>query len=757
MAGNHYNVPALQQGNQGPLNTAVHPSSLASVQPNTAPTRMANMSNVAFAEHQGQVDVNGVQIQFHNVAIRAESSRANMSGPNVKDMPIAVASNKQQLLSQGAPSSQHASLPCTPSEAIPCSPQSIPQSPLQITGGERGVVPHSSAGMLLPQEGAGPVVLQRTGEAEKAAGEMSLQTVVGKTPDVAFAVAKGEVLMEGKRQVVRQEIELTDDGQVRLREYIHTERVFYRHVVEVLYIAALNEPEDPEEEKLKEKCIDYCCQAFSCADGIKRLFCRRTPQGETKTSAIKKIEFMTPILRRGRSKGWVFHTDMIFPLVKNTFRNVWVGTEIVMVIVALGLSIASFSLGNNRVFNGLHLALTILGSILAITDGMILLGQSKCCGKRDSSDCEHTSEQTQDNPNEGSPGDVENGAPSCSGKCKQCIEKTKAKFDIGRMILAELIFYPLLICDIFEVVTGEAYHFSNAEDGISFVLFAISLGLVLFYVYIVRIIILIAANYHSQKRRPPLSNETPDKIDPTIRRSALYFQIYFIIHVFGQMVAQVLMIITIGIGIHEENKDTSDEPIRISTNLWYMIVAGYLLPVFGLLTFFVVTYFWVQEFPIGVCVDVLSILEAPGMDEVLDLKNKKAEGGQKLSKINRYIHFSELKKQFKTLRTTGFLDKFGYPFGSPQMVIVSMVYALLQLGFVIAASRSLGGDWAVFYVPAGIIGYLANIYVLTVAALWSLIIMGVILVVASIIAFIIFCFLLITCLSGASENRNRRS
>ena len=95
MAGNHYNVPALQQGNQGPLNTAVHPSSLAS---NTAPTRMANMSNVAFAEHQGQVDVNGVQIQFHNVAIRAESSRANMSGPNVKDMPIAVASNKQHCI-----------------------------------------------------------------------------------------------------------------------------------------------------------------------------------------------------------------------------------------------------------------------------------------------------------------------------------------------------------------------------------------------------------------------------------------------------------------------------------------------------------------------------------------------------------------------------------------------------------------------------------------------------------------------------------
>ena len=81
-----------------------------------------------------------------------------------------------------------------------------------------------------------------------------------------------------------------------------------------------------------------------------------------------------------------------------------------------------------------------------------------------------------------------------------------------------------------------------------------------------------------------------ENIDPTIRKSALYFQIYFVIHVFGQMVAQMLMIITVGIGIHEDNKQSSDGSISVSGNLWYMIVAGYVLPVCGLFTFFVVTY-----------------------------------------------------------------------------------------------------------------------------------------------------------------------
>ena len=70
------------------------------------------------------------------------------------------------------------------------------------------------------------------------------------------------------------------------------------------------------------------------------------------------------------------------------------------------------------------------------------------------------------------------------------------------------------------------------------------------------------------------------------------------------------------------------------------------------------------------------------------------------------------------------------------MVIVSLLYAGFQLGFAITASQSLGVEWAVFYVPAGIIGYLANIYVFTVAVLWSVIMIGVI---------IAICFLLIAC------------
>ena len=70
--------------------------------------------------------------------------------------------------------------------------------------------------------------------------------------------------------------------------------------------------------------------------------------------------------------------------------------------------------------------------------------------------------------------------------------------------------------------------------------------------------------------------------------------------------------------------------IHISGSLWYMLVTGYFLPVF---TFFVVTYFWVQEFPIGVCIDCISIVEMPGIDEVMNLKKTREEKRIQIDRI----------------------------------------------------------------------------------------------------------------------------
>ena len=646
------------------------------------------------------------------------------------------------------------------------------RDPLPITNGERGLVPQGTQLSPTVQNGAGQVV-ERTGAACKKITELKIEKAHVEAGNIAVSALRAEAIVEEERKVVRQAAEFTDDGEVTYRQIVHTERVFHRRIIEIMYIASLNEPENPDEPTRKEKCIDCCCQSIHCNfSRMSQSFTRRNPEDQP---AFKTINYMTPILRRGRSKGWAMHMELIPDIVRDCCRNWWVVIELIVVFFALGLSIATFSLGKNKIFNILHLILTILGSILAITDGIILLcGCSmfkkyrtccECVPKSNSGEnprAEHTQEDQQADVN----------VAESNGKCKRCIAATRSTFDFFRMLLSELLFYPLLICDIFEVITGKAYQFSNATDGISFTLFAISSLSLFFFVYIVRIIILIVANIHSQKERKPENDEKtqtqfPD-YDPAISKAAKYFQCYFIYHVAAQMLAQILMIIAIGAKIRDDNshffEDTeSDDTIHVSGTLWYMLVAGYVLPVFGLLTFFVVTYFWVQEFPIGFCIDCLSVLKASGIDELAKSEETKKKVASQIDKIKGFVHFAELKKQFKDLRQKAWSDKFFYPFKTPQMVIICLIYAFLQLSFIICAGISTsgngrlgGGYWEIFYTLAIIVGFIANFYVFLVALLWSAIIISVIVFIAILLSLLIFCCLIMACVSSPPSNNQQR-
>ena len=239
-----------------------------------------------------------------------------------------------------------------------------------------------------------------------------------------------------------------------------------------MYTAASTE----QEQMKKEKCMDCCCEAFSCEISRNKLeeilhCCKRSTEDNNKVpkvvSTVKKIKDMSLILRRGQSKGWVIHTEMIFPLIKASCRNVWVFAELIAVVVSFILSFVTFSLGKNRIFTLLHFVLTIVGTILAIIDGVILL--KGCCFF---TVCKHRRETSAEAMQ----------ATSENKCCKECLDYTRNVFDLIRMILSELIFYPILICDIFEMITSEIYFFDNAVDGLSFALFVLSLVSQLFFV-----------------------------------------------------------------------------------------------------------------------------------------------------------------------------------------------------------------------------------------------------------------------------------
>ena len=741
-----------------------------------------------------QISVEEVHAQVGNIAAHTVTEpKASRPSPNESILPGALSSSERGVEphTSQVPVISHASQnvgrslsskaeiggTSYPPQNRHLSPRASPsQDPLPITNGERELVLQTPRLTPTMQDGANQVI-ERSGAASKQAVGLKVEEVQLKTGNIAIGKLRGEAIVEKERKVVRQAAEFTDDGRITYRQYETTERVFYCRIIEIMYIAALNEPEVPPEPTATEKCIDCCCQSIHC--NICKLcqsFTKRSPK-DTK-SAFNRIEYMTPILRRARSKGWVMHKELIPDIIKESCRNWWVSFQLCTVIVALVLSIVTFSLGKNRIFNILHLVLTLLGSILSITDGLFnlcgcgLLKKCRVC-------CKHVPENNDDESLSAQymPLRDQEAAVTEAARCEKCkkrIANTRSIFDLSRMVLSEVLIYPILICNIFELIIGKAYKFSNVTDGISFTLFAISSVSLFFYVYIVKLIILIVANIQSQKKCRPMTKDDEQMqsqdsdYDPAIRKAAKYLQCYFIYHVAVQMLAQILMIIAIGAKIQDDNShlfedEVNDDTIHVSGTLWYMLVAGYVLPIFGLLTFFVVTYFWVQEFPIGFCIDCLCLLKTPGINNLVDFGETKEKVASKIERINGYIDLSDLTKDFKDLRQKARSDKFGYPFKTPQMVIICLIYAFLQLSFIICAGISTsgngplgGGYWGIFYFIAVIVGFIANFHVFLVALFWSAIIMFVIAFIAILLSLIIFCCLIMACVSSPSNNNRQR-
>lgn len=91
-------------------------------------------------------------------------------------------------------------------------------------------------------------------------------------------------------------------------------------------------------------CTDFCC-GKSC-------LCGDVP--------------MTGLLHKARVKGWSMLKTIIFPLIRDFVRCIWITTECIIAFIGLVLSIFRFN--QNEVFTILHLALLILSSILTSVD-----------------------------------------------------------------------------------------------------------------------------------------------------------------------------------------------------------------------------------------------------------------------------------------------------------------------------------------------------------------------------------------------------
>ena len=414
-------------------------------------------------------------------------------------------------------------------------------------------------------------------------------------------------------------------------------------------------------------CIGCCFQGVSCTTS--------NPCGRRLSSPIsvsKKRQLLnTAALTKARRRGWDHFKKAIFPLVPDFLRVLWVFIELIHVLVGLILSIITLSLDQNQVFSIIHLVLAIVSCILAMIDAYETFRHSKilkkiCCKKCSAEDI---------NEEEGEDGD-----------CKKCYSRCTDLFDVMRVILSEMIFYPLLICDIFEVITGRGFEGDSSEDHLGFALFVISLISMVLTVYVARIVVLVGVVINaSAVRTPPKDIATEMDLqesgyDQAIKKSAVCYQGFFCAYVVLQMLAQVLMYIAIAAKIRYDNRhfyqdENTDERILFTGFLGYMIVAGYILPVLGLLNFFIVTFYWSQQYPIGSRLDMLSISNVTsysitdpnkmikGKVDSLNEKASSKDSGKTEKLVAEFSKvFIPLKNDFKELFEMNWSFKFIYPF-----------------------------------------------------------------------------------------------
>ena len=232
----------------------------------------------------------------------------------------------------------------------------------------------------------------------------------------------------------------------------------------------------------------------------------------------------------------------------------------------------------------------------------------------------------------------------------------------------------------------------------------------------------------------------------------------------GQMAAQIMMIVAVSLKIADDNQNkTLDSPLYISGELWFLLIAGYIMPFLGIVSFYIPTFYWVYEHENGLCIDFLSLLTMPGIDHILfpDGEEMK-EAYESIRKIASKLHDgNKLRESFKSLKNLGFLNKLSYAFRNPFLVVACLAYSFAQFAFVVVTIVAIQNEnlgTIIYYIISIIIGVLANVYVFLVAALWTTVIVGILVAIASVIALIAgICLLFMigqSCTSKPNRNVN---
>ena len=391
-------------------------------------------------------------------------------------------------------------------------------------------------------------------------------------------------------------------------------------------------------------------------------------------------------LSRASDIGTKMIPKVALPAAPKFFRDAWVLTELLLTVIMFLYAFVNTNYRINGLYNAIYITLSTLNLVLALVDSFYYFHELGSCmiliqrlqrrfRKKRHSDYESLENTTYESSS-GMEIDEEDMEAISDRQCscfKLCSLSPKRKeqlnmwFELIRTIVSEALIYPLVVLDLFGVISDP-----TISDKVNFSFFLIGSFYLVLSVYIARVMVSVLTLLTMKNL---LSASQTGKQN-------VFFIVRFLFHSIGQIVVHLCCVLAVAIKIKQEN-DHNNGQYHASPILFVVIFGGWFIPILGIMTYFAINYFWAQQFSIGFFVELMSLLQEGDVIESLTLSKDEvaAEAKERAKKILEKMEYKQVKKEYKELESTGRIKKLAYPIRLPVFITVSIVYNFILAGF----------------------------------------------------------------------------
>lgn len=404
---------------------------------------------------------------------------------------------------------------------------------------------------------------------------------------------------------------------------------------------------------------------------------------------------------------------------------------------------ASLAENHTEVFNIIYISFASLALVFSLVDVMVhcvQLGSFSLFLLH----CRSKFKSKNKNTGNSSPDSIQ----SCCLLGKKWRKRINNSLEVIRNVVSELLLYPLLICDMFDFIVTGSFRRTDSGEKINFSLFVVGGFYLVLSVYLARML-MIAFSLHSLRRLPQSASHT--------QKTYVNMMIKFGVHVMGQMLLSVVIIAAIGVKIRHENPTpcSNSNCIQASGYLIYAIIAGGILPLLGIFSFFFINMYKIRVMSVSLWVDMVSLLQSESFTSVVFAKEGIHKARETASNFARKVQLVEVRKQLKgVINSMPSWAKRLYPLRFPVFWVYGVFFAALLLSFIAALFLSEPEEdfeTAFFRESLGVVAliagamlivgnihllFLVSVLLLLLAAIFTLVILSPAFVVAAIILYL---------------------